>query len=125
MLQQAPIAAALLSLEDGVTSALTEVECRRTLDNERMRRAEEPEIRALRFADLHRILARMRAVELSASILRRAGEPFHAPLGTLDAIHLATALAWEGENEAPLAMMTHDAALARAARAYGMEVLGG
>ncbi len=114
----------LPSLEDGVTSALTEVECRRTLDNERLRLAEAPEIRALRYSDLHRALARLRAVELAPTILWRAGEPFYTPLGTLDAIHMATALAWREEHPGPLTMMTHDTGLARAARAYGMEVLG-
>jgi hypothetical protein len=46
------------------------------------------------------------------------------PLGTLDAVHLATALIWR-DRMGPLATMaTHDTALGSAARAFGFEVLG-
>ena len=45
-------------------------------------------------------------------------------LGTLDAIHLATALLWTETTGESLAMATHDAALAIAARAHGLAVVG-
>jgi hypothetical protein len=46
-------------------------------------------------------------------------------LGTLDAIHLATALAWrEAAGVEDLVMATHDLALATAARASGLRVVG-
>lgn len=45
-------------------------------------------------------------------------------LGTLDAIHLATALLWKETTGADLAMATHDGALALGAQAHGMVVLG-
>lgn len=59
------------------------------------------------------------------AVLRRAGEPFSTPLGTLNAIHLATALQWRDATEAELAVATHDRALATAARASGLMVVGG
>jgi hypothetical protein len=44
--------------------------------------------------------------------------------GTLDALHLATALVWR-DRMGPLAVMaTHDTALGLAARAFGFEVVG-
>jgi len=47
-----------------------------------------------------------------------------APLGTLDAIHLATADLWrEGRGKDPI-VATHDKALALAARASGFRVMG-
>jgi hypothetical protein len=57
-------------------------------------------------------------------VLARASEPFPTPLGTLDALHLATALVWRERMHQPVAMATHDRDLALAARSFGFEVLG-
>lgn len=46
------------------------------------------------------------------------------PIGTLDAIHLATALIWRERMGSLAAMATHDTALAAAARAFGFDVRG-
>jgi len=62
---------------------------------------------------------------LDASVvLRRASEPFPTPLGTLDAIHLSTALLWRETAGDPLTMTTHNHELATAARATGFPVAG-
>jgi predicted nucleic acid-binding protein len=45
-------------------------------------------------------------------------------LGTLDAIHLATALAWRERADEDLTLATHDRALGAAARASGVPVVG-
>ena len=45
-------------------------------------------------------------------------------LGTLDAIHLATALLWRDQTQTQLVMATHDTALALAATAHGLQVVG-
>ena len=45
-------------------------------------------------------------------------------LGTLDVIHLATALLWSDMTSLPLVMATHDVALAIAAKAHGLTVVG-
>jgi hypothetical protein len=42
----------------------------------------------------------------------------------LDAIHLATALLWKEQARRDLWMATHDAALAVAAKATGLRVIG-
>jgi hypothetical protein len=47
-----------------------------------------------------------------------------ALMGTLDAIHLATALVWRDRTGRELVMATHNSGLAAAARAFGMRVLG-
>jgi hypothetical protein len=47
-----------------------------------------------------------------------------APLGTLDAIHLATAEMWREAKGKELLVATHDQALALAARASGFRVAG-
>jgi predicted nucleic acid-binding protein len=45
-------------------------------------------------------------------------------LGTLDALHLATALEVKRALAPKLVLLTHDEQLARAARASGLAVLG-
>jgi predicted nucleic acid-binding protein len=108
----------------GVVSALVEVECLRTLDRLRLaRRIHDAELSLRREAVL-RVLARVEVVEVGGSILRRAAQPLPTALGTLDAIHLATTLLWRESARAEITLATHDQALAIAARAHGLQVLG-
>lgn len=51
-------------------------------------------------------------------------QPLPAPLGTLAAIHPATAILWRERDATNLVMATHDAALGVAARASGLRVVG-
>ena len=46
------------------------------------------------------------------------------PLGTLDAIHLATALLWRDRTGPLPQLLTHDAALGAVARGFGFDVRG-
>jgi len=66
----------------------------------------------------------MEVVEVTYPILSRASQPLPTALGTLDAIHLATALLWKERAGKILSMATHDGALAVAAKACGMRVVG-
>ncbi len=50
--------------------------------------------------------------------------PLPTELGTLDAIHLATALLWKAMMRVDVTMATHDTALAVASRAHGLSVIG-
>ena len=59
---------------------------------------------------------------LNRAVLHRAADPFPTVLGTRDAIHLASALLWMEEKGEPLTFLTHDAQLAIAARACGLDV---
>jgi hypothetical protein len=47
-----------------------------------------------------------------------------AELGTLDAIHLATAPLWKDMTQEDLTMATDDGALALASRAHGLPAIG-
>ena len=109
----------------GVTSALLEVECLRTLDRLRLSPARlDPGEFAVRRASIFRIMEALEVVDVSAAVLRQAAQPMPTPLGTLDAIHLATAQLWRDlRNERPV-MATHDRALALAAQADGFTVIG-
>jgi hypothetical protein len=63
-------------------------------------------------------------VELTRPVLARASQPMPTSLGTLDAIHLATALMWAERAGSELVMATHEQLLATAARASGFRVVG-
>jgi predicted nucleic acid-binding protein len=111
-------------VESAVASALTEVECLRTLDRlARMGRLSPDELAERRGA-VYQLLAAVDLIDVSRTVLRRASEPFPTPLGTLDAIHLSTALLWREAAGDPLTLTTHDRELATAARAAGFAVAG-
>jgi predicted nucleic acid-binding protein len=108
----------------GGASALVEVECLRTLDRMRVEARLAPEVIAERRTAVYEVLESVEIIEISNPVLRRASMPLPTSLGTLDAIHLSSALLWgEVRNEQPV-MLTHDRALASAARASGLRVLG-
>jgi hypothetical protein len=103
---------------------LTEVECLRTVDRLRLAGELSEEQTAERRQWVTRLLELVESVALSPPILRRAAQPLPVRLGTLDAIHLTSALAWRDYSGEELVMATHDGALGRAARAMGLRVLG-
>jgi predicted nucleic acid-binding protein len=107
-----------------VSSELLEVESRRAIDR-LQRLGTLPEDEALKRLDiLAEWLEAVDLVLLRAPVLARAGDPQPAPLGTLDALHLATALVWRDRMQQPLGFATHDGALAAAARQHGFAVIG-
>ncbi|GKS57550.1 ribonuclease VapC46 [Nitrospira sp.] len=112
------------SLSHGVASALAEVECLRTLDRLRLAAALPDSEIAVRREAVFRFLEAVEIVELTRPVLARAAQPMPTALGTLDAIHLSTALLWKDRSGADLMMATHDEALATASRASGLRVIG-
>ena len=112
------------SIERGVASALVQVECLRTLDRLRLRAGLSDEDLAERRETVFRIIDETEVVEPSMVVLDRAARPFPTELGTLDAIHLATALMWREARGEEIVMATHDRALGTAARASGLPVVG-
>ena len=114
----------LQTFDQFVSSELIATESYRTIDRMRLQGALTTEEAAARISAINEWLEAIDLVLLRAPILGRAGHPLPTPLGTLDAIHLATALVWRDRMEQPLVVATHDAALAVAARAFGFEVIG-
>jgi predicted nucleic acid-binding protein len=114
----------LRSYESLVASELIAVESARTIDRLRLSETLTLEQAAVRRQAISEWLEAVDLVLLRPPVMQRASEPMPTPLGTLDAIHLATALIWR-ERIGPLtAIATHDAALGLAARSFGFEVLG-
>ena len=111
-------------IERGVSSALVTTESLRTLDRVRLR-ADLSDIEvARRRATILALINSLELVEVDGSVLDRAAQPMPTELGTLDAIHLASALLWKDAFGTDFAMATHDKTLAVAAQAHGLNVLG-
>jgi len=111
-------------IDEGVASALITPECLRTLDRLRLRAKLSDADVATRRATILALIAALQIVEIDAIVLDRAAQPMPTELGTLDAIHLATALLFKDQTRANLVMATHDTALALGAQAHGLPVLG-
>lgn len=100
------------------------MECLRTLDRLTRAGSLSDEELADRRTAVYRLLEAVEVVDVSRPIRRRASELFPASLGTLDAIHLSTAISWRDARGTDLTMATHDKALATAARSVGLQVVG-
>jgi predicted nucleic acid-binding protein len=114
----------LRAYEGLVSSELIAVESARTIDRLRIQGALTTAEAAQRTTAINAWLEAIDLVLLRPPVLGRASEPMPLPIGTLDAVHLATALIWR-ERMGPLPeMATHDAALGAAARTFGFDVRG-
>ena len=111
-------------IQRGVASALVMTESLRTLDRLRLRVHLSDADVARRRATILQLLASLEVVDIDATVLDRAAQPMPIELGTLDAIHLVTALLWKEMTHAEVVMATHDTALAFGAHAYGLPVVG-
>jgi predicted nucleic acid-binding protein len=111
-------------IEHSISSSLLRLECLRTLERLRLAEKKPPELIAIRKKTVEDLMSAVDLFDITSGIVRRAGERFSAPLKTLDAIHLATALVLRDERQENLAFATHDKQLGRAASALGFEVLG-
>lgn len=112
------------AIREGVASALAEVECLRTLDRLLVAQRISPQHLSESREAVYRLLGEIDVLEIGRPILARASQPLPTSLGTLDAIHLATALAWREQGRPDLVLATHDGALGLAARACGLTVIG-
>jgi predicted nucleic acid-binding protein len=82
-------------IDQGIASALVLTESLRTLDRVRLRaKLSDIEI-AKRRGTILSLIGSIELVEVDAVVLERAAQPMPTELGTLDAIHLATALLWK------------------------------
>jgi predicted nucleic acid-binding protein len=106
-----------------VSSELIRLECLRTIDRARVRLGLDDAHVAERRAGVLEAIEGFTLTPLSPPVLDRAAEPFPTVVGSLDAIHLASALLARSEFD-DLTLATHDHELAVAARAQGFAVHG-
>lgn len=107
------------------TSELIYIEVNRVLNRLRL----EKEIDDLEYAILHKTFLEfydsIYIIEINQAIKKKSAEPFPTIIGTLDAIHLASALLLKEENKKlEIIFLTHDNQLSIAATAVGFEVIG-
>jgi predicted nucleic acid-binding protein len=107
-----------------VISQITRLECFRTIDRLHLRGQIEDEELVVARNKVLRLQAKCEIILLSDTLLNLAESSFSLPLGSLDSIHLASAILWRKKYQKPLSFLTHDQELSLAARSQGFEVIG-
>ncbi len=111
-------------IEQAYASRLLPVEIGRVIDRCRLEGLiQDPDVDHLH-TEARRVMQSIEILALTETILVRATSAMPTILGSLDAIHLATALELARTLEQPPVLATHDLQLARGARASGLEVRG-
>ncbi len=106
------------------SSVLLRVEILRTIDRSRLRGALTDQEVAELIRQAHAVFDTIELVTISQPILDRASQSFLTALGTLDALHLATALRLKEIGGIHMTFLTHDGELAVAARSVNFPVQG-
>ena len=114
----------LRSCEALVSSELLAVEALRTIDRRPLQGALTAEEAAARRLVVTEWLEAVDLVVLQRPILARACDPFPVPLGTLDALHLATLLVWRERMGKTLGDGHARRGPGVGARCFGVEVVG-
>lgn len=110
-------------IDHPVSSELIRLECLRIIDRARLRLGLADEDVAGRRAAVLETIATFSIVPVTAAVVERAAEPFPTMIGSLDAIHLASALLVRPEFD-QLSFATHDRELGLAALSVGFQVSG-
>lgn len=106
------------------TSVLTRIEYFRVIDRLRLQ-SEIDDVERIALQDNFSIFWQTSyRVPLTDSILIRAAQPFPTVVGSLDALHLTSALAVRASEVNEMTVLTHDKQLGRAAAAVEFSVLG-
>jgi len=105
------------------SSRLLQVECVRVIERYRLTGALDDR----QTAETHRLLARLleglHIIEITPAILDRASQSYPTVVGTLDALHLASALEWRS-TRTDLFLLTDDSQMATCALALGINLWG-
>ncbi len=101
-----------------VTSELSDLECRRTLDRIRIQEQLSNEAISDYLTELEEMMHAFRLIQFGRPIFKRAKAPFPTVVRSLDAIHLATA-----ELVHASTFITMDKQQSSAARAVGLKTL--
>lgn len=110
-------------IDRALSNELIRLECLRTIDRARIQLRLADDAVSRQRSDVLEAIDGLSLIPLSTLVLERAAEPFPTLIGSLDAIHLASALLVR-ERTDDLLFATHDEQLAVAARAMGFAVEG-
>jgi predicted nucleic acid-binding protein len=107
-----------------VSSELLKLECQRALIRYRLNQ----EIKDEGFLELteacNDLLSRISLLKINSEIMESASRNWGVVLGSLDSIHLASALHIQKNKKIPLKLLTHDKAFSTAAKISKIEVVG-
>ena len=105
------------------SSRLLPVECVRVIERYRLAGALDDR----QTAETHRLLVRLleglHIIEITPAILDRASQSYPTVVGTLDALHLASALEWRS-TRTDLFLLTDDSQMETCALALGINLWG-
>lgn len=107
-----------------VSSELLLVEAMRSIDRLRLDGRLVDEDVAACVQTLHEILSLTETIAISQTVLYRASMAYPTMIGTLDAIHLSSALLYKESTGKELVFLTHDRQLGNAALSVGLAVDG-
>lgn len=105
-----------------ISSRLIRIEVARSLERSRLRGEFDDAEYVELISSTRDLMRTIRQAPLTSFVLDRAASSFRTPVGSLDAIHLATALLWAEMGGEPIILLTHDNELAIAAKASGLDV---
>lgn len=114
-------------IDVAITSELTRVEIARTIDRLTVLQVLQDDEIDEKYAEAADLVRRIDFMHVDPKILVRASKPLPTVLGTLDSIHLASAMTYRdayGSDESEIVLATHDRALATAGRMLQFRVLG-
>jgi predicted nucleic acid-binding protein len=125
LLNSPKIYSGFLTWDSCYTSELLYIEVNRVLNRLRLENEINDEEYAnlqITFSDFYSTVS---VIEMNQAVKWKSAEPFPTILGTLDAIHLSSALLLlEKNKKLKLTFLTHDTQLSTAATAMGLSVSG-
>ncbi|MFP6663301.1 MAG: type II toxin-antitoxin system VapC family toxin [Deltaproteobacteria bacterium] len=124
LLNQRPLLPEWATWTRAYASEILLVEARRAVDRHRLAANLNDSQITQAHAALRSMENGLEIVSLDRAILERASLPMPSAVGTLDAIHLVSALFVREMREPDLQFATHDHELGRAAQGYGFTYLG-
>ena len=110
-------------ISEGASSELLVVECNRVIDRYRLQgELDDDGIAAVKSA-LNHFVSGITLFSLERRILELASHSFPTVVGTLDAIHLSTALIWKNSIKKDIVLFSNDTRLCTAAKALGISMM--
>lgn len=110
--------------ESAYTSEFLAVESRRVIDRLRLQAALDDNGVAQAHEQLGQLEQSLGWIRMTSALLLRASQPMATSIGTLDALHLSSAILFREQRGVALVFVTHDVRQGLAARANGFPVLG-
>ena len=105
------------------SSELLFIECHRVLHRYRLEAMITDEQLEEAVTYFNELYERLHIFDMSPPVKKRASETFPTVIGTLDAIHLATASIWANQEPGPLVVFTFDGQMRRCAQSMGLHAI--